>query len=443
MTHTFDIQLGMRHVYHPAEIRQEPFGMRREDFRYHLYVVGKTGTGKSTLLKSVVAQAIAAGMGVGVLDPHGTLIDEILEDAIPPERVQDTIVFSPADREWPVSLNLLHCAVNPSQVASGLVGAFEGLFGRSWGPRLEWILFCSIASLASAPHASLLGLERLLVDPLYRQWIIRHVHDPVVRHFWHAQFEQWTERYRTEAMVAIQNKVGQLFATPELRNILGQPTGRIHMRTVMDEGKIFLANLSKGALGDDKANLMGSFLVSSCRLAAMQREDTPEEARRDFLLIADEFQNFVTMSFATALAEVRKYRLSLVLAHQYGKQVDPKILDAVYGNVGSMISFRVGNDDAELMERAFAPDVAAAQFLNLKRYQIWARILENDLPGIPFEGTTQRPTLGMYRQREAILTASRARYARPRASVEAKIQRFLGTQKPAVKAGMVAAPKKK
>jgi uncharacterized protein DUF87 len=443
MTQPFDIQLGMRHVYHPAEIRQEPFGMRREDFRYHVYVVGKTGTGKSTLLKSVVAQAIAAGMGVGVLDPHGTLIDEILDEAIPPERVQDTIVFSPADRDWPVSLNLLRCATNPSQVASGLVGAFEGLFGRSWGPRLEWILFCSIASLASAPHASLLGLERLLVDPLYRQWIIRHVHDPVVRHFWHAQFEQWSERYRTEAIVAIQNKVGQLFATPELRNILGQPTGRIDMRTVMDEGHILLANLSKGALGDDKANLIGSFLVSLCRLAAMQRADTPEEHRRDFLLVCDEFQNFVTVSFAAALSEVRKYRLGLLLANQYGTQIRPEIRDAVYGNVGSMISFRVGNDDAELLERAFAPDVAATQFLNLQRYHIWARILENDLPGVPFEGTTLQPALGRYGQREAILHASRARYARPRATVEEKIRRFLGTQKPAVKAGMVAAPKKK
>jgi hypothetical protein len=372
------------------------------------------------------------------------LIDEILDEAIPPEKVQDTIVFSPADRDWPVSLNLLHCAANPSQVASGLVGAFEGLFGKSWGPRLEWILFCSIASLASAPHASLLGLERLLVDPLYRQWIIRHVHDPVVRHFWHAQFEQWSERYRTEAIVAIQNKVGQLFATPELRNILGQPSGRINMRSIMDTpGSIFLANLSKGALGDDKANLIGSFLVSLCRLAAMQRADTPEEHRRDFLLVCDEFHNFVTFSFADALSEVRKYHLGLLLANQYGTQIRPEIRDAVYGNVGSMISFRVGNDDAELLEQAFAPDVKAAQFLNLQRYHIWARILENDLPGVPFEGTTLRPTLGRYDQREAILKASRARYARPRAAVEDKIRRFMNTQKPAVKAGMVAAPKKK
>jgi hypothetical protein len=265
-----------------------------------------------------------------------------------------------------------------------------------------------------------------------------------VRHFWHAQFEQWTERYRTEAIVAIQNKVGQLFATPELRNILGQPTGRIDMRSIMDTpGSIFLANLSKGALGDDKANLIGSFLVSLCRLAAMQRADTPEEHRRDFLLVCDEFQNFVTVSFAAALSEVRKYRLGLLLANQYGTQIRPEIRDAVYGNVGSIISFRVGNDDAELLERAFAPDVGAAQFLNLQRYHIWARILENDLPGVPFEGTTLRPTLGRYGQREAILKASRARYARPRATVEEKIRRFLGTQKPAVKAGMVAAPKKK
>jgi hypothetical protein len=432
----FDIQLGVRYVYHPAQLVQEPFGMRREDFRNHLYVVGKTGTGKSTLIKSVVSQAIALGMGVGVLDPHGNLIDELLEEAIPEARIQDTIVFAPADRDWPVSLNLLRCAANPSQVASGLVGAFEGLFGSSWGPRLEWIMFCSIASLATAPHASLLGLERLLVDPVYRTWIIRHVKDPIVRHFWLAEFGQWSDAYRKEAIAPIQNKVGQLFASPELRNILGQPNGRIHMRTVMDTpGSIFLANLSKGALGDDKANLIGSFIISLCRLAAMQREDTPEEERRDFLLVADEFQNFVTLSFATALSEVRKYRLNLLLAHQYGKQVRPEIRDAVHGNVGSIISFRVGYEDAALLEEAFAPDVAAAQFLNLKRYQIWARILENGLPGVPFEGKTLRPELGKDRQRDAIMQASRARYARRRATVEAKIARFLGTQKPAEMAG--------
>jgi energy-coupling factor transporter ATP-binding protein EcfA2 len=302
----FDIQLGLRHIYHPGEIAQIPFGIRRGDLRSHLYMVGKTGTGKSTLIKSIVNQAIAQDIGVGVLDPHGALIEQILDEDIPAERIKDTIVFAPGDREWPVSLNLLRCAADPSKVASALVGAFEGLFGDSWGPRLEWILFCSIAALVSAKNTSLLGLERLLVDPHYRQHILRQVTDPVILHFWEFEFAQWSDKYRTEAIGPIQNKVGQLFASPELRNVLGQVTGRIDMRTVLDTpGSIFLANLSKGALGDDKANLIGSFIVSLCRLAAMQRQDTPEEERRDFLLVCDEFQNFVTLSFAAALSEVR------------------------------------------------------------------------------------------------------------------------------------------
>jgi hypothetical protein len=430
-TDSFDILLGVRHQYHPSEIVQVPFGIRRADLRSHLYVVGKTGTGKSTLIKSVVSQAIARGIGVGVLDPHGSLIEEILDEAIPADRIQDTIVFAPPDRDWPVSLNLLRCAPHPSQVASGLVGAFEGLFGNSWGPRLEWIMYCSIASLASATNTSLLGLERLLVDATYRQRILRQVTDPVVLHFWQYEFDQWPEKFRTEAIQSIQNKVGQLFASPELRNVLGQVTGRITMRTVMDTpGSIFLANLSKGALGDDKANLIGSFIVSLCRMAAMQRADTPEAERLDFLLIADEFQNFVTESFASALSEVRKYRLNLFLAHQYRKQVREDILAAVFGNVGSIISFRVGNDDAELLEREFAPYVPAAQFLNLGRHQLWARIQQDGLAGFPFEGRTLRPDLGMYGHGDAIRAASRVAYARPRADVEAKIRRFLIRESP-------------
>lgn len=431
MTHPFDIELGMRTLYHPSEIVQVPFGIRRADLRSHLYMVGKTGTGKTTLIKSIVSQAIMQGIGVGVLDPHGALIDELLDDAISEARIQDTIIFAPGDRDWPVSLNLLHCADTPSKVASGLVGAFEGLFGHSWGPRLEWILFCSIATLASAKNTSLLGLQRILVDPSYRARLLRQVRDPIVLHFWHAEFDAWSERYRTEAIESIQNKVGQLFASPELRNVLGQVTERIDMRRIMDTpGSIFLANLSKGAVGDDKAHLIGSFLVSLCRMAAMQREDTPEEERQDFLLIADEFQNFVTASFASALSEVRKYRLSLLLAHQYQKQMREDIRDAVFGNVGSIISFRVGNDTAALLESELAPEVSAAQLVNLGRHEIYARIQEDGLPGVPFEGRTVRPAPRRYAQRDAVIAASRARYAVPRYVVEDKIQRFVPRKNP-------------
>jgi hypothetical protein len=434
----FDIQLGLRQQYHPAQIVQVPFGIRLADLRTHLYILGKTGTGKSTLIKGIVRQAIARKISVGVIDPHGALIEDILAESIPADRVDDTIVFAPADRHWPVSLNVLRSAADPSTVGSGLVEAFEGLFGNSWGPRLEWIMYCSLASLASAPNTSLLGMQRILVDPVYRAQIIHHVRNPILQAFWHSEFDTWSERYRLEAIAPVQNKIGQLFASPLLCNILGQVRGRIDMRTVMDTpGSIFLANLSKGALGDDKANILGSLLVSLCRMAAMQREDTPEEARNDFILVADEFQNFVTGSFAKALSEVRKYRLVLVLTNQYSKQVREDIRDAVFGNVGSIMSFRVGHFDAAQLEEAFAPDVSAAKFLNLGRHQICARIQEDGLASVPLEGQTVRSDAIKYGQREAIIQASRTRYAQPSIAVEEKVRRFLGTQKPAVKAGLV------
>jgi hypothetical protein len=429
----FDIELGLREQYHPAGVVQVPFGILIADLRTHLYALGRTGTGKSTLIKGIIRQAIARKISVGVLDPHGALIEDLLAEAIPADRVDDTILFAPADREWPVSLNILQSASDPSIVASGLVEAFEGLFGDSWGPRLEWILYCSIASLASAPHTSLLGMQRLLIDPVYREQITRHVRNPIIQAFWRHEFDTWSERYRLEAIAPVQNKMGQLFASPVLCNVLGQVSGRIDLRTVMDTpGSIFLANLSKGALGDDKANIMGSLIVSLCHMAAMQREDMPEEARNDFLLVVDEFQNFVTGSFAKALAEVRKYRLILILTNQYSKQVREDIRDAIFGNVGSIISFRVGHFDASQLEEAFAPDVPAAQFLNLGRYEVWARMQANGLAGIPFHGRTLRSDAIPYGQREAIVHASRSRYApRSRAEVEEKVQRFLGTQKPA------------
>jgi hypothetical protein len=437
---TFDIELGLRDQYTPAQFVQVPFGIRLADLRYHLYVLGKTGTGKSTLIKGIIRQAIAHRISVGVLDPHGALIDDILREAIPEDRVDDTIVFAPADREWPVSLNVLRSAADPSTVGSGLVEAFEGLFGHSWGPRLEWILYNSIASLAAAPNTSLLGMQRILVDPVYRAQITHHVRNPIIQAFWRNEFDTWSERYRLEAIAPVQNKIGQLFASPLLCNVLGQVSGRIDLRTVMETpGSIFLANLSKGALGDDKANIMGSLIVSLCRMAAMQRESIPEEERNDFILIADEFQNFVTGSFAKSLSEVRKYRLDLIMASQYSKQVREDIRDAVFGNVGSIMSFRVGHFDAAQLEEAFAPGVPAAKFLNLGRHQILARIQEDGLASVPYYGQTLPPDAIKHWQRDAIIQSSRARYARPRIAVEERMGRFLDTQKPAVKAGNIVA----
>src|SRR5450756_1136897 len=275
--------------------QKHPLVLSHADRRQHLYVIGKSGTGKTTLLRNLIMQDIEAGHGVGVVDPHGDLINDILEH-IPRRRIEDVVLFNPADAEFPVGFNPLGAASDRHLAASGIVGAFKSIWGEFFGPRMEYILYAAVAALLECENVSLLGLPRMLTDKRYRSWVMRQVKDPVVRSFWENEFENYSEKFAQEAIAPIQNKVGQLLMSPLLRNILGQVKSRIDARYVMDNGKIFLADLSKGKLGADKSNLIGALLVTEFQLAAMSRADVPERERRDFFLHVDEFQSFATDS---------------------------------------------------------------------------------------------------------------------------------------------------
>ncbi|MEW6156560.1 MAG: type IV secretion system DNA-binding domain-containing protein [Verrucomicrobiota bacterium] len=313
-----DIIIGERHGWGDPQ----PFGMAAADRRQHVYIIGKTGSGKTTLLRNLIIQHITLGHGVGLIDPHGDLAEELLHH-IPPRRADHLVYFNPGDLEYPIGLNLL-ANVRPDDrhlVASGIVGAFKGIWRDSWGPRLEYILYNAVVALLDCQNVALLGVNRMLVDERYRATIIRQVKDPFIRSFWAEEYAGYDARFQREAIAPIQNKLGQFLLNPVIRNILGQVKTKVSIPFVMDNGRLFIANLSKGQLGHDKANLLGSLLVTQFQLGAMARATKPEADRRDFYLFIDEFQNFTTDAFASILAEARKYRLCLTLSHQYIDQL--------------------------------------------------------------------------------------------------------------------------
>lgn len=402
------------------------FGLCRADRRQHLYTIGKTGTGKSTLLRNLILQDIESGEGVGLIDPHGDLADDIL-DHIPPHRTDDVVYFNPADLDFPLSFNLL--ANVPEQerplVASGIVSAFKHIWRDSWGPRLEYLLYAAAAALLECQNASLLGIQRMLVDRFYREWVLRQVTDPMVRSFWLGEFASYDRHFLSELISPVQNKVGQLLMSPPLRNILGQVQNRVDLRFVMDDRRIFIANLSKGTIGADKSNLLGSILVSRFELAAMSRATIPEDERQDFYLYIDEFHNFSTDSFASILSEARKYRLNLTLSHQYVDQVVPEIRDAVFGNVGSLMVFRVGDADAKHLTEELGSIYPPRVLTGLSNYELCARLLVNGVEGDAFLGRSFPPFGRRYDRRHRIISRSRERFAGWRPDVENKINRWL------------------
>ena len=313
-----DITIGERHGWGEPQ----PFGIAAVDERQHIYIIGKTGSGKTTLLRNLIVQHIALGHGVGVIDPHGDLAEELLNH-IPPKRADHLVYFNPGDIEFPIGMNVIG-SVKPDErhlVASGIVGAFKGIWRDSWGPRLEYILYNAVSALLECRNQTLLGVNRLLTDDTYRAKVIRQIKDPFIRAFWAEEYESYDERFKREAIAPIQNKIGQFLLNPVVRNILGQVRKKVDIPFVMDNGRLFIANLSKGQLGHDKANLLGSLLVTQFQLGAMARSNRPESERRDFYLFIDEFQNFSTDAFASILAEARKYRLCLTLSHQYIDQL--------------------------------------------------------------------------------------------------------------------------
>lgn len=418
-----DIVFGMRDSWG----QEQPFKLSPPDRRHHLYTIGKSGAGKTTLLRNLILQDIEAGRGVCVIDPHGDLADDLL-DHIPRRRIEEVTYFNPADLEYPIGFNLLGRTSEDKRhlVASGVVSVFKSMWADFWGPRLEYILYAAVAAVLECENVSLLSIQRMLSDSRYRAWIVKQVKDPIVRTFWTKEFESYERRFLQEAIAPIQNKVGQLLMSPHLRNILGQVKSKIDARFMMDNGRVFIANLSKGKLGADKANLLGALLVTQFELAAMARADVPEGDRRDFFLYVDEFQSFASDSFASILSEARKYRLCLTLSHQYLRQVKPAILDAVIGNVGSIVAFRIGHEDAKAIASAYGDSPIASQFVSLSNGEVYAKLLSRGQDTESFLGRTLPPTGTRYGRRETIIRRSREKYATQRANVEEKIKRWLG-----------------
>lgn len=407
--------------------RRELVGLRLDDRRRHLAIIGKTGMGKTTLLHQLIASDMAAGRGLALLDPHGDLADAVL-GAVPRHRTNDVIVFDAGDRAYPPSFNPLACrdAHQRGLVASAVVSAFKKLYGESWGPRLEHILRNALLTLLETPGTSLLSLQRLLSDAAYRKSVVGRLRDPLVRAFWEREFATWKPQFQAEALSPIQNKVGQFLSIPMLRAVLGQGRSSLDLRHVMDEGRLLIVNLSKGRIGEDASSLLGSLLVTAIQLAAMSRAEMPENDRRDFTLYADEFQNFATDSFATILSEARKYRLSLVVATQYLAQMEEATANALFGNVGSLMVFQVGANDAEVLAEQLGRDTVPQDLLALPRFRAYARLLIDGQPCRPFSLETLPPRAGADGGRAAIVRrTSRHRYNRPAAAVEEEIRRTL------------------
>jgi Type IV secretion-system coupling protein DNA-binding domain len=416
-------------VFHGQRLK---FGIRGIDRQRHMYIIGKTGMGKSVLLQNMVFSDIHAGKGVGVIDPHGDLIESILRFT-PKHRANDIVLFDPADREHPISFNMLECQ-NPDQrdlIASGMMSVFTKLWPDVWSGRMEHILRNTLLALLEAEGSSMLGILRMLADDVYRKKVVDHVTDPFVKAFWESEYATWTEKYRTEAIAAIQNKIGQLIGTPLIRNIVGQVKSSLDIRHAMDTGKIVLVNLSKGRIGEDTAAFLGSMLVTKFQIDAMSRADIPEEERREFCLYVDEFQNFATKSFATILSEARKYKLALTMAHQYVGQLvigdkDSSLRDAIFGNVGSLISFQIGSDDAEELSMQFEEMVSPKDILSLPKYHAYVRLMIDGIPSKPFSvGTLPPPKVEVDEpQVETYRRLSRERYTEKRSVVEEKIVRW-------------------
>jgi energy-coupling factor transporter ATP-binding protein EcfA2 len=411
------VYIGHRHEWGG----DRPFGVDVLARRQHVYIVGQTGSGKSTLLRNLILQDIEAGRGVGVIDPHGDLAADILEH-IPSWRTNDVVYFDPASPD-PLAINFFRATSkdNWHLVASGIVSAFKKIWGNSWGPRLEYVLYATLAALIQCDNTSLLGVSRMLHDDKYRAWVVKQVKDPMVRSFWVNEFAAYERGFRQEVVAPIQNKVGQLFLAPALRNVLGQVGTKINFRFMMDRKRIFIANLSKGMIGETHSSLLGSLLITGFELAALSRADCPANEREDFFLYVDEFHHCATESFASILSEARKYRLSLTLAHQYLGQLSEPVRDAVFGNVGTFLAFRVSEADASVLERQFGGGYTSAHFTGLDNYELCVKFLNQD----PFLAKSLPPLETSRRRRKIIMRCSRQRYCPRRKNVEEKIERWL------------------
>jgi hypothetical protein len=407
---------------------RQRFGIKKADRRRHTYIVGKTGTGKSTLLLNSLVQDIWSGNGVALLDPHGDLAERLL-DYIPQRRINETIYFNPADTEYPIAFNPLSHS-DPSQqhlVASGLVQVFKKIWADSWGPRLEYVLRNTLLALLERPGHSLLAVTRMLNDDLFRSQVVKGIKDPVVRHFWEMEFEGYPKVFRTETISPIQNKVGQFLSNPLIRNIVGQTNTRFDLLDVMDNGRILIMNLSKGKIGEDNSSLLGSLMVTQLYIAALRRAHQPEEKRRDFYLYIDELQSFVTEDFPSILSEARKYRLNIAgMANQFISQLPDYMASAILGNVGTLIAFATGSEDAELLAKEFNPEFRSDDLIALPSYNVYMKLSIDGSTSKAFSAESLPPIANHAPSaRSRIIQQSRQRFSKPKVVVEDKIVRWL------------------
>lgn len=389
------------------------FGIKKDDRRKHIYIVGKTGTGKSTMIANMAINDMRNGEGVAVVDPHGDLCD-ILLDYIPSNRINDVAYLDPSDAEHPFCLNPLEVKNEAFRelVASGIVSIFYKLYSYSWGPRLEYILRNTILTLLHVPQSTLLQVPELLTNELYRAGVVGKLSDQVLKNYWQNEFNKMTPQLRSEAISPILNKVGQFLSSQTIRNIVGSPTSTVDLETMMNDGKIVLVNLSQGKLGEDNSALLGAMIITKIQLAAMNRVYLAEGDRRDFYLYVDEFQNFATNSFIKILSEARKYRLCLSLANQYVGQIEEDVQKAIFGNAGSIVSFGVGAADARTLSREFGEKYEEAELVSLGNYQIILKLAIDNHTSQPFSGVTLPLPRSKNQNREKVIRVSQERYGK-------------------------------
>ncbi len=406
------------------------FGMLRSDRSRHVYIIGQTGAGKSGLLELFALSDIFHGHGYAIIDPHGDFAVNNMR-FIPGSRMQDVVYFNPADTAFPLGFNPLE-VTNPEQksnISSEVIGVLKRMFGESWGPRLEYILRYTILALLDRPTTTMLDITRMLTDKKFRKETLAYCTDTVVLQFWNVEFASWNDKFQAEAIAPVLNKVGAFTANPTIRNIIGQPKSTFNIRQIMDEGKILIVNLSKGLIGEDNASILGSFLVTKIQLAAMSRSDIPNIAdRRPFYLYVDEFQNFATDSFATILSEARKYALNLTVANQYISQMTDTVRDAVFGNVGTMISFRVSADDAPILSKQFEPQFEPTDLLQMHNRHFIVNMVVGGEKTPAFSATTLTLPPEQIDNTGHIIENTRRLYSRSRSEVEQEISAVVQAQ---------------
>jgi len=388
------------------------FGIKQSDRRRHMYLIGKTGTGKSTLIANMAIDDMKKKHGLAVIDPHGDL-SEILLDYIPSHRINDVCYLDPSDKENPFAINILEVndLTQAELVTSGIISIFYKIYSFSWGPRLEHILRNTLLTLAQTPGSTLVDIPKILTNRDFRHQVVQKLNDPVLSNFWQSEFEKMPDRLQQEAISPILNKVGQFVSSPSIRAIIGQPKSTIDLEKIMNEGKILILNLSQGRLGEDNAALLGAMIISKIQLAAMNRVNIPESQRKDFYLYVDEFQNFATSSFVKILSEARKYRLNLCLANQYMAQIDLPVQKAIFGNAGTLISFLVGAEDAFILEKEFGGVFVQKDLVGLSNFQVIIKLAIDNLTSRPFFAYTLPLPQSKNQNREKVIKVSQQRYS--------------------------------